>query len=144
MIWTKILSFLVSGKGFIVKHWKWFVVLLCLAAVSIFFIRKINNLKHEIDSLHTQITNYQTQLTRDRNDIAHLNQVYVDSSKRQEEIVVRFQQDLNSLTENYHKDMEQLRQDSSQVRVRNTVRYTQEPSEGTVSLSRRLGIPLGN
>jgi hypothetical protein len=144
MTWMKILGFLNSGKSFIVKHWKIFVVLGVLVVVSIFFIRKINGLKHEVDVLHQQIVTYQEQMTRDRNDIAELNRLYTDTTRRQEELVMHYQEDMNNLTQQYNADMQKLRDDALGTRARTATRYSQNPDEGTTAVSRRFGIPIGN
>jgi cell division protein FtsB len=144
MTWMKILGYLNGGKSFIVKHWKIFVVLGVILAVSIFFIRKISGLKHEVDVLHEQIVTYQQQMARDRNDIVELNRLYSDTTRRQEELVMHYQEDMNNLTQQYNADMQKLRDDALGARTRNATRYSQSPDEGTRSVSQRFGIPIGN
>ncbi len=144
MIWIKLLTFFTKAKEFIKKHWKVFVVLIALCLVAAFFMKKINILKNEIDVLTGQVERYQGQVQRDRQDIADLNQLYETAMEQQTRFVNKYNEDMRALADKYQADMNSLRQEALGARNRNSVRYSQTPSEGTTALSTRFGIPIGD
>lgn len=144
IFWMKLLFGLGKIKDFLFKHWKITLVVLGFLAVVVYFEIKLRKQEDHISTLNQQTERYVRQMQSTTRVIASIEQIQRDTAQRQNELVAEYHRDIETLTNQYNKDIEALRSHSEPVRAREAARFTQEPSDGTRSLSERFGIPIGD